>query len=375
MKVLVCIPCLLTGGTEIQTLSLVEALVTAGHEVAVACYFEYTEPMVDRYSNAGAAVELLSPDGSRPIGVKNTINSLWEGLRIVVRKYRPEVAHVQYMAPGALPILVLRTLGIKKIIATAHTPADIYPSIKLLHWLNNHILTVFQCITLKAEQSFFGSASLFNNDTKLKKHGNHFTIYNNLPSYIEIAETPRKGLPKVIGVVSRLESIKGMDLVVPAFAKIYASHPDLILLIIGDGSQRQLMEQQVQDAKLPISAVQFIGRQSQDKLQSYYDQIDILLMPSRSEGFGLTAIEGMARGCVPVVSNTGGLSEVVEDGESGLLHMPDSLDDMAEKVTSVIADTKLFEKLSFGACNRAHDFSKELYNRQVAALYEQIRNA
>lgn len=375
MKVLVCIPCLLTGGTEIQTLSLVEALVTAGHEVAVACYFEYTEPMVDRYSNAGAAVELLSPDGSRPIGVKNTINSLWEGLRIVVRKYRPEVAHVQYMAPGALPILVLRTLGIKKIIATAHTPADIYPSIKLLHWLNNHILTVFQCITLKAEQSFFGSASLFNNDTKLKKHGNHFTIYNNLPSYIEIAETTRKGMPKVIGVVSRLESIKGMDLVVPAFAKIYASHPDLILLIIGDGSQRQLMEQQVQDAKLPISAVQFIGRQSQDNLQEFYDKIDILLMPSRSEGFGLTAIEGMARGCVPVVSNTGGLSEVVEDGESGLLHMPDSLDDMAEKVTSVIADTKLFEKLSFGACNRAHDFSKELYNRQVAALYEQIRNA
>lgn len=375
MKVLICIPCLLTGGTEIQTLSLVEALVTAGHEVAVACYFEYTEPMVDRYSNAGAAVELLSPDGSRPIGVKNTINSLWEGLRIVVRKYRPEVAHVQYMAPGALPILVLRTLGIKKIIATAHTPADIYPSIKLLHWLNNHILTVFQCITLKAEQSFFGSATLFSKDTKLDKHGNHFTIYNNLPSYIEIAETPRKGSPKVIGVVSRLESIKGMDLVVPAFVKIYSNHPDLKLLIVGDGSQRQLMEQQLKDAELPISAVQFIGRQSQDNLQEFYDKIDILLMPSRSEGFGLTAIEGMARGCVPVVSDTGGLSEVVEDGESGLLHMPDSLDDMAEKVTSVIADTKLFEKLSFGACNRAHDFSKELYNRQVAALYEQIRNA
>lgn len=375
MKVLICIPCLLTGGTEIQTLSLVDALVASGHNVVVACYFEYADQMVERYCNAGAVVELLSQDGIRSVGVKNTVKHLWNGLRKVVKKYNPNVAHVQYMAPGALPILVLRTLGIKKIIATAHTPADIYPSIKLLHWLNNHILTVFQCITLKAEQSFFGSASLFNNDTKLKKHGNHFTIYNNLPSYIEIAETPRKGLPKVIGVVSRLESIKGMDLVVPAFAKIYASHPDLILLIIGDGSQRQLMEQQVQDAKLPISAVQFIGRQSQDKLQSYYDQIDILLMPSRSEGFGLTAIEGMARGCVPVVSNTGGLSEVVEDGESGLLHMPDSLDDMAEKVTSVIADTKLFEKLSFGACNRAHDFSKELYNRQVAALYEQIRNA
>lgn len=345
---------------------------TAGHEVAVACYFEYTEPMVDRYSNAGAAVELLSPDGSRPIGVKNTINSLWEGLRIVVRKYRPEVAHVQYMAPGALPILVLRALGIKKMIATAHTPADIYPSIKLLHWLNNHILTAFQCITLKAEQSFFGSASLFNNDTKLKKHGNHFTIYNNLPSYIEIAEAPRKGMPKVIGVVSRLESIKGMDLVVSAFDKIYANHLDLKLLIVGDGSQRKIMAQQVLDARLPASSVQFVGRQSQNELQSFYDKIDILLMPSRSEGFGLTAIEGMARGCVPVVSNTGGLPEVVQDGVSGLLHEPESMDDIVTKIESIIDNQRTFEMLSLGAYNRAYDFSKSLYNSQIAALYDKV---
>lgn len=41
MRVLVGIPCLLTGGTEIQTLSLVEALIAAGHEVTVACYFEH----------------------------------------------------------------------------------------------------------------------------------------------------------------------------------------------------------------------------------------------------------------------------------------------------------------------------------------------
>lgn len=42
MKVLVCIPCLLTGGTEIQTLNLVQALVDGGHEVTTVCYFEYS---------------------------------------------------------------------------------------------------------------------------------------------------------------------------------------------------------------------------------------------------------------------------------------------------------------------------------------------
>ena len=372
MKVLVCIPSLLTGGTEIQTLSLIEALVAIGHEVIVVCYFEYADQMVERYRKTGATIKLLNSDGNRPIGVKNTVINLWKGLRTIVKKYHPDIAHVQYMAPGALPILVLRTLGMKKIIATIHTPADIYPSLKQIHWLNNHILIAFQCITLKAETSFFGKASLFCNDTKLKKHGNHFTIYNNLPSYIEIAETPRKGTPKTIGVVSRLEGIKGMDLVIPAFAEGYRKHSDLKLLIVGDGSLREFMEQQVREANLPEDSVQFVGRQSQDKLQSFYDQIDILLMPSRSEGFGLTAIEGMARGCVPVVSNTGGLPEVVEDGISGLLHLSESADDMTAKIESIIVNPKLFEQLSLGAYNRAHNFSKEKYNKKIEQLYDKL---
>lgn len=374
MTVLVCIPSLLTGGTEIQTLSLVEALVVADYEVVVVCYFEYADQMVGRYRNAGATVELLNRDGTRQIGVKNTFINLWKGLRRVVKQYKPDVAHVQYMAPGALPILVLRTLGMKKIIATAHTSADIYPSLKQIHWLNNHILTGFQCITLKAETSFFGNASLFSSDTKLRKHGNHFTIYNNLPSYIKLADTPRKGTPKTIGVVSRLERIKGMDMVVPAFAEIYKHYPSMRLLIVGDGSQRDFMEKQVQNAGLPEESVQFVGRQGQDKLQSFYDQIDILLMPSRSEGFGLTAIEGMARGCVPVVSNTGGLPEVVEDGVSGLLHTPKSVDYIAAKIESVINNPKLFEQLSFGAYNRAQDFSKGKYYKQVEQLYDKLHH-
>lgn len=372
MRVLVCIPSLLTGGTEIQTLSLIEALVTTGHDVIVACYFEYANQMVERYRNAGATVELLNRNGTRPVGVKNTFINLWKGLRSIVKKFRPDVTHVQYMAPGALPILVLRTLGMKKIIATAHTSADIYPSLKQIHWLNKHILTAFQCITLKAETSFFGNASLFSSDTKLRKHSNHFTIYNNLPSYIELADTPRKGTPITIGVVSRLERVKGMDLVVPAFAEIYKHHPSMRLLIVGDGSQRDLMEQQVQNAGLPEKSVQFVGRQGQDKLQSFYDQIDILLMPSRSEGFGLTAIEGMARGCVPVVSNTGGLPEVVEDGVSGLLHTSESVEDMISKIASIICNPKLFDQLSLGAYNRAHDFSRNQYTHQIEQLYGQL---
>lgn len=50
MRVLICIPCLLTGGTEIQTLNLVEALIRGGHQVTTVCYFEHTPNMVSQLS-------------------------------------------------------------------------------------------------------------------------------------------------------------------------------------------------------------------------------------------------------------------------------------------------------------------------------------
>lgn len=373
MRVLVGIPCLLTGGTEIQTLSLVEALIAAGHEVTVACYFEHAEAMVARYEAAGARVELLSADGSRPVGIKQITTFLYKRFKDVVRRWHPDVAHVQYMAPGALPILILRWLGVRTIVATAHTSGDIYSSLRLVHWLTRHILTAFQCITLRAEKSFFGDARMFSGAMPWRKRGNHFTIYNTLPGYISVADTGRRiksGPPKVIGVVSRLERIKGMDLVVPAFVRIHAQYPGTRLLIVGDGSLRDMIESQVADAGL-TDCVEFAGRQTQDRLQAYYDKIDVLLMPSRSEGFGLTAIEGMARGCVVVAADTGGLPEVVT-ADAGLLHRPGDEADIADKVLSLLADSDRLTRLGVGAVARASIFSAQEYGRQIAGWYSRL---
>lgn len=372
MKVLICIPCLMTGGTEIQTLNLVNALVAAGHEAITVCYFEYLPEMVANYERAGSRVVLLSPTGERPVGVMATVKSLFKGFRHVLKCERPDVAHVQYMAPGVIPIIILRLLGVKCIVATAHTPADIYPSLKLLHFVSRYILTAFQCITERAEKSFFGNSRMYEPGLKLNRHGNHFTIYNAIPSYISIADSP-KSFNKLItiGVVSRLEPIKGMDLVVPAFVGIHAENSETRLLIVGDGSQRFLMEQQVHEAELD-NAVCFAGRQPQETLQRYYDRIDILLMPSRSEGFGLTAIEGMARGCVLVAANTGGLPEIVLDGKVGLLHASEDMQDIEGKVNMLVNNPAELERMSKNAITHVSSFSIEKYNRQIKDWYSKL---
>lgn len=368
MKVMVCIPCLLTGGTEIQTLNLVRALVTGGHRVTTVCYFEYNPEMLVRFQQAGSEVICLSKDGTR-IGGWKGILFLFKGLRRVLKQYRPEVAHVQYMAPGAIPILLLRLLGMRQIIATAHTAADIYPSLRLVHFVQQHCVRAFTCITERAERSFFGTSRLYCEQTQLKKR-NHFTIYNALPAGISISQQAKsKDKPLTIGVVSRLESIKGMDLLVPAFAQVKACHPEMQLLIVGDGSRRKQMEEQVHKAGLE-EAVEFAGRQSQEKLSSYYDRIDILLMPSRSEGFGLTAIEGMARGCVVVAARTGGLPEVVRDGEVGLLHETEQIEDLVAQINKLIEKPALWKQFSNEATTYVQRFSFERFSQLFNNLYQ-----
>ena len=439
MKTLICIPCLLTGGTEIQTLNTVRALVQGGHEVTVACYFEHTPDMVARYRKAGAEVLLFSPEGVRVGGYKSIL-FLYKNLRSVVKAVRPDIVHVQYMAPGAMVILLLWLLGVRNIIATVHTAADIYKDLRLIHFIQRYCVRAWICITERAERSFFGTSQLYSKDMVLRKR-NHFTIYNSLPVQLggscnenedenyaaeqrliatssqvkgdggEVKQNHLKGnlsssslssssrlgvnqsqshlkgnlsssslssssqkepsAPFVLGVVSRLEHIKGMDLVIPAFAEVRRRFPDVQLLVVGDGSLRGSMEQQAQELGC-ADAVTWAGRQPQEALLQYYGEMDIVLMPSRSEGFGLTAIEAMACGCVVVASDVGGLPEVVSDGVCGLLHRTEDVHDMAEKICSLIASPELCRTMQKNALQHVQKFSFQRYAELIHNLYGKL---
>ena len=427
-KALICIPCLLTGGTEIQTLNTVQALVQGGHDVTVACYFEHTPEMVARYRKAGANVELFSPDGTRPTGFR-TIIFLYRHLRRIVKQLHPNVTHVQYMAPGATVILLLWLMGVKNIITTAHTAADIYKDLRLIHFIQRHCVRAFTCITELAERSFFGTSQLYTPETELKKR-NHFTIHNCLKRTTKIEQRGKRSFDNTssnrsqaaqpllcpvgceermlsteqrtplnvnrsplnvhrstinsklttlnskpecftLGVVSRLEKIKGMDLVVPAFAEVLKQYPDTRLIVVGDGSLRSIMEQQATELGCS-DHITWAGRQPQEELANWYSQMDIVLMPSRSEGFGLTAIEAMANGCVVVASNVGGLPEVVRDGVCGLLHRSEDITDMANKISSLISDEATYNRLRNQSLTEVEKYSFEHYAELINDMYEKV---
>ena len=381
----------------------------------MACYFEHTPYMIGQFEEAGAKVVLFSPDGLR-LGGWRIVPFLYRNLRSVIKAVRPDMVHVQYMAPGAMVILLLWLMRVKNIIATVHTAADIYKDLRLIHFIQRHCVRAWICITERAEHSFFGSSQLYSKDMVLEKR-NHFTIYNSLPVQLggscnenedenyaaeqrliatssqvkgdggEVNQSHLKGnlsssslssssqkepsAPFVLGLVSRLEHIKGMDLVVPAFAEVRKGFPDVQLLVVGDGSLRAAMEQQAMELGCD-DAVAWAGRQPQEELSQYYSRMDIVLMPSRSEGFGLTAIEAMAHGCVVVASDVGGLPEVVCDGVCGLLHRTEDVADMASKISSLIASPELYRSLQKNALQHVQKFSFQRYAELILNLYDKL---
>ena len=426
-NVLIVIPHLGVGGTEIQTLNTVRALVLGGYKVTVLCLFRHIASVVADYENCGAKIYCACPqynDYGIAIAYPKHLKLflfLYKHLKEVIKREKIDIVHVQYMSPASSVILVLRFLLFQRnIIVTSHTMADIYKNLSLVHFIQKHCARVFTCITERAERSFFGTSQLYTPEMVLGRR-NHFTIYNSLPAKLGwscnenededadakgasvataaglsaqrsvacnpyenskgsqltahgqqlIANSQEPNTKLTLGVVSRLEPIKGMDLVVPALAEVLKVHPDTQLLVVGDGSLRASMEQQAVELGC-ADHIRFVGRQPQEELSQWYSQMDIVLMPSRSEGFGLTAIEAMACGCVMVASDTGGLPEVVRDGVCGLLHRTEDVTDMAAKISTLIGDQELYTTLRTQSLQEVEKYSFERYAELIHNLYSKL---
>lgn len=299
------------------------------------------------------------------------IKYLYKGFKSTINEVKPHIVHVQYIAPGAIPILLLRLLGVDNIITTIHTTADIYSTLHIIHFIQRHCVRSFNCVTKTAERSFFKSDHPYTTDIQIQKR-NHFTLYNCLSQSINPRKTPLTDHPiRTIGFVGRLEKIKGADLVIPAFAAGYKENKHLRLLIVGDGSQRSTMQAQAQQLQV-AKQIEWAGRQQQSQLQAYYDRIDLLLIPSRSEGFGLTALEGMARGCIVLAAQVGGLCELIEEGRSGMLHIPENIEDMVRNIKRVISNQKLGRYFAEQAVLRAKLFDFKQYSILINSLHSRL---
>jgi len=165
--------------------------------------------------------------------------------------------------------------------------------------------------------------------------------------------------PLAIGIVKSLAPKYGVDLLLRAFAGLCAdaevrtAQPDCRLLIVGEGPQHDELLQLA--AQLGIAdRTQFVGAVAHAEVPHWLHQLDIYAAPSRldSESFGVAVIEAGACGLPVVVSDAGGLPEVVVAGETGLVVPRDDVPALQAALKRLVLDTELSERI--GRQGRAH---------------------
>lgn len=181
------------------------------------------------------------------------------------------------------------------------------------------------------------------------------------------------GIPEeslLIGTVGRLVPQKNMTVLLEAASAIFARHPNVSLLIVGDGCQRPLLEERAQRLGI-ASRVIFAGARLD--VRPFLAIMDVFAHSPRYEGFGLVLLEAMAAG-VPVVARAvGGIPEVVEHNRSGILIDDDSQKTLENAIETLLMDKDTRQRLIDGGYHLVHDrFSRQRMVQHYQELYARL---
>lgn len=172
-------------------------------------------------------------------------------------------------------------------------------------------------------------------------------------AFAAAAAMPRRAARRALGIddeplllfVGRIQPLKGACLAVEALAELGSGHDDARLLVIGgaSGTEGQLELRRLNSTIASCGLekrVRLVSPQVHPKLAEYYRAADVCLVPSRSESFGLVALEAAACGVPVVAADVGGLRSIVQDGRTGFLVSERSPAAYADAVRAVLGDPR-----------------------------------
>ncbi len=169
--------------------------------------------------------------------------------------------------------------------------------------------------------------------------------------------------------VGRLAPEKNWDTLLRAFAKVCVQHPDLRLVLIGDGPARQTL--QALASELDIAQhVTFTGALPFEDVPCYLKAADVFTFASITETQGLATIEAMAAGLPIVAVDGSGTRDIVEHGKQGYL-VENDVDALAKGIKKLLADPQRMKRFSNNALKKASTFDVHELSKRLISVYEQ----
>jgi D-inositol-3-phosphate glycosyltransferase len=177
--------------------------------------------------------------------------------------------------------------------------------------------------------------------------------------------------------VGRIQPLKGVAVAVRAVAALAHDHADARLVVVGGPSGPQ-GEAEVERTRAMVhdlglgERVVFVPPRPHELLSTYYRAADVCLVPSRSESFGLVALEAAACGTPVVASDVGGLRSLIDHGRTGYLVEEPSPEAFAAWVRQILAEPLLAERLSTGAVLRARRYTWARAAHLLREIYAEL---
>ena len=360
-------------------LSLSRLLTEVGFEHVIvfpkeARRFEMQDNLIKNLEDLGAEIKIISESHS----------DLWDTLEFIkiVKSVNPSLIHMHYYRAYSLFNLYALYRGIP-LMYSEH----LLPRIE-----KNYLRRFFQVLYHRTKRKLFNfginniiCVSNFTNEQHSKHYGvskkKLVTIRNgvNLNRFSPVAEKVEIALRKefgfsegdlVVTCVSVIRDGKGVENIVKAAPMIVNKTRNVKFLVVGDGPLLSTLKGLVAKSGLEPNFI-FTGWRAD--VETIISISNVLVVPTSSqcaESFGFVAAEGMMAGVPVVASNIGGLKEIIEDGKTGLLAIPDNPSDLADKVVKILSNKQLAHSISEKGLIRARKlFTLERVVQEYVNLY------
>ena len=184
------------------------------------------------------------------------------------------------------------------------------------------------------------------------------------------AYEPRKhqGRGNRLLFVGRLAAVKGVPVLLDAFARVSTGHGDAELMIAGDGPDRRQLEARAKELAV-ADRVRFLGYQSQSQVCELLQTTDVFAMASFAEGVPVVLMEAMAAGVPVVATRIAGVPELVEDGACGFLVPPGDAETLAQRISALLGDPVLRNRFALAGRNKVErEFNLSTESRRLCQI-------
>jgi glycosyltransferase involved in cell wall biosynthesis len=193
-----------------------------------------------------------------------------------------------------------------------------------------------------------------------------FIAYTDLGGFLDVATVAPPHDERVL-FVGALEPYKGVDVLLDAWKDVRDERPDALLTIVGSGSLAAMVARAAED----IRSVDVAGPLPHSRILELLDGSRFLVLPSRSEGLGRVILEAFARERAVVATRSGGILELIDEGENGVLVPPGDASGLAAAIRAGLEDPERMWQMGRNGRQRALDIDPDVdFEKGIRRLAE-----